>query len=187
MGNQLVNMVLNRWLEDRPDLVPVLDCAACTLALERPAFAHRWRSYKCCTFQPFVANFLAGAMLEAGLDALALKASKATLQPLGAIPTAGFREHYLATPEDSRGEEHLCSYFDEINRRCTVWSHRPGECSTFFCSDNGRSEREVYSQRLFHIETAVAQMALVELGFAPEAIAAQVEALNQPILAPAAL
>src|SRR6185312_8190070 len=119
MGNQLVNVVLNRWLEDRPDLVPALDCAACTLALERPSFASRWRSYKCCTFQPFVANFLAGAMLEAGLEALAIHPDKALRQPLGVIPTAGFRELYLTTPEDLRGKEHLCSYFDKTYRRCT--------------------------------------------------------------------
>lgn len=185
MSNQkprsLVNPITARWLEASVDLAPSVDCTKCSLATVRPEYGARWRDYKCCTFQPFVANYVCGAMLEAGLKPLDIAPSKAVLQPIGVVATAGFRALYMATDEDLRGEEHLCSYYDQSLRQCRVWEFRPAECSLFYCTtDSAREKRDELSHRAFALESNMAQMALIELGYNPHLVDAQVIELNDP-------
>jgi hypothetical protein len=181
MGNPLLNSLLARWLVIENVTVPAVDCDVCTLSVQRSAVRERWHRYKCCTFQPFVSNFAAGAMLEAGLEPLRLDPAKAVLRPLGVLPIKAFRELYSQTSEDTRGEDHLCSYFDRERRHCGIWRFRPGECSTHFCNTGERTATlEALSHQAFTLETAVAQMALVHLGFSGEEVACEVDGLNAP-------
>lgn len=177
----LLNSITARWLEAPESLAPPVNCHSCSLADARPAHKARWRNYKCCTFQPFVANFICGAMLEAGLAPLDIASHKAVLQPLGVMATQSFRELYLNTDEDLRGEEHLCSYYNKEERNCRIWEFRPGECSLFFCTeDPGQKKRDELTEKVFVLESNVAQMALAHLGYGKHAIEAQVIELNDP-------
>jgi hypothetical protein len=143
---------------------PELDCLGCT------------REFKCCAFQPFVANFLLGAYLADGGNLLPMRAM---LQPLGLIPGGEYRAKYLGTAEAERGEEFLCHFYDRQTRRCGNWKHRPGECSTYFCKP-GKFDVDHHSRQTFDRETAIAQMALSELGFERGRIAQQIAYLNDP-------
>lgn len=159
-----------RWWDGAPAPArPELDCLNCN------------REWKCCAFQPFVPNFLLGAFLANGGD---LAPMRDLLQPLGLIPGQDYRERYLKTPENERGEDFLCRFYDRQTRACKNWSYRPGECSTFFCKP-GSFDVEQHSYAVFNAETAVAQMALAQLGFENHRISLQVSYLNDPEFAPA--
>ncbi len=152
-----------RWLQAEPGLSrPQLDCMACN------------RDFKCCAFQPFVPNFLLGAYLSEGGD---LSGMREWLQPLGLIPDLQYRQGYLSTPEDQRGEEFLCRFYRTETRSCGNWKYRPGECSTYFCKSD-RFDIDKYSRKVFNVETAMAQMALGFLGFEAKKIDHQVSYLN---------
>lgn len=174
MSNELLNPVLARWLDLREGEVPTdLDCVGCSRALAEPQWASRWRDYKCCAFQPYVANFLCGAWLEAGIP-LVERFDRYALRPLGLIPLHAFRVKCDSVPDEQRTAEHLCSFYAE--GRCSIWNFRPGECSTYFCT----KRLGTASERAFQLESGLAQMALAHLGFSAREIAEEVDALNAP-------
>lgn len=166
MGNTHLTSILARWLKGVPDLGADLDCNGCA------------RLMKCCAFQPYIANFYLGAMLEDGKSPFR-ETDKGVFQPLGLIPSRGIRVRLESMPEETRGPEEACMYYE--NRSCSIWHHRPAECSFYFCSDDAVApQRAQWSERGFQRETALAQMALAHLGFGAHEIAAQVDALNTP-------
>ncbi|HMN69628.1 MAG TPA: hypothetical protein PKC28_13890 [Bdellovibrionales bacterium] len=153
---------MRRWIGERE--APVMDCAGCR------------RETKCCAFQPFVPNYLVGGWLETG-GALSLR-PHGFWNALGFVPSAVYRAvHGAGAPS----VEMACGFYDR--GRCSLWAFRPGECSAYFCDGVDRDE---LTSRLFAVEVAVAQMALVELGFTPAHIADEVDALNAGAARPAA-
>lgn len=184
LSNENTASVLNRVvrrLMQAPvlELAPKVDCDVCTLSVERPAVAARWSRFKCCTFQPFVANFYCGAHLASGGRLQGVASANARLQALGVVASKGYRDFYPLTPDDERGEDHLCAFYQRSERRCGIWNFRPGECSLHFCGADAKRElRAQWAEKVFAVESAVAQMALVQLGFSPRALATQVECLN---------
>lgn len=100
-----------------------------------------------------------------------------SFQPLGALATAKYRTSHLAAKDRDLNLDLLCSFYK--NGRCSIWEYRPGECSTYFC-DSGMTSapRQELARQSFSVEVAVAQMALVELGFTRVEISAQVDACN---------
>jgi hypothetical protein len=179
--NTVINHVLWRYLKPPMGLAPERDCDRCTLSLNEPniTLAQRWHDLKCCAFQPFVANFLCGAMLEAGLSPLPKDRTRARAEAVGILATPEFRAKVDATPDEERGEEHLCTYYDRAARKCGIWRFRPGECSLYYCgNDPKRESRTQWSERVFEMESGLAQMALAHLGFAPADISREVERIN---------
>ena len=175
----ILNEVLRRWVRMEPGLVSNVDCVSCSNSIARPAFAERWRQYKCCTFQPFVAGFYCGAHIVAHGQLPADAESKAVLQPIGVMAAHEYRKRHEQLSEDEHGNEQLCAFY--MAGRCQIWSHRPGECSLHFCTqDAGRARREDWKIRSFQLESALSQMALAHLGFGPRELAQQVEWLNEP-------
>lgn len=142
-----------------------------------PLFSERWRQHKCCTFQPFFPNFYLGAILNDSPRDLASK--QVHLGPLGMIATQDFRALCNSTAEGLKGQSHHCTFFDSTQRRCTVWNLRPGECSTYYCRPKGIGAQ--LSQMTFAVESAVAQMAMVELGYSDIEVSQEVETLNSGV------
>jgi hypothetical protein len=141
--------------------VPVVDCKACA------------KPIKCCDFQPFWANFLIGAWLEENGAKELPEITNAFWHPIGLIPRAEYRTRHAQT--EVRGEDLKCGFYQ--SGRCEIWSTRPGECSTYFC-DSAQTMRAPLSEEVFHTESAIAQMALAEIGLSPVEITAQVDRLN---------
>ena len=157
-SSSTLNSILSRWLAPGPGRPTGPDCGACT------------RVTKCCDFQPFVANFLLGALLEQGH---VLPEGDGFLKTsLGLVASAQFRRAHAA------GRAGLaCAFY--LEGRCSIWDLRPGECSTYLC-DDVTPARSKLSARAFALETALAQMALAMDGFSPRKIARQVDILNDP-------
>lgn len=148
---------IQRFLKESPPPSPQVPCSTCS----KPS--------KCCDFQPFIPNFTLGALLEKGVD-LKLQGSEHFFEPIGLIPAQAFRERR------EHGGSVQCQFFDK--GQCRIWAWRPGECSTYFCEGSTR-EHELWSEKLFKIETRLAQAALLELGFDLKFAHSQIEALNE--------
>lgn len=144
-----------------------LDCETCSKArtFADPVRQQRYRDYKCCTFQPFLPNFLLGKLL--GEERLFLRAledhPQLLITPLGLCPSRPYRERRELCDEDHRGKEHLCVFYDSSSKRCGIWNHRPAECAGYFCRESEASR--TLSRDLHEWELAIAQMAMVQRGF----------------------
>jgi Fe-S-cluster containining protein len=139
-----------------------LDCLGC----KKPG--------KCCDFQPFIPNFLLGAMLHAGLDLP--EAGEHSYQPIGLVPGRSFRERHAKTSE--RGSDLLCRFFKD--NKCSVYQYRPSECRNYYCEGMTEIHR-LRSQREFDFETKLAQLALRHLGFSDRYINLQIDILNAEV------
>lgn len=164
IAQSTLNPILFKLLQAGPAEPSQLNCLACEKQL------------KCCDFQPFVANFLLGAMISRGLK-LPEPTTHFGYHPIGLVATKHFRELHEKTPEEDRGEDFLCTFFDKVSRQCTVWNERPGECSTYLCSPLTEQRRRL-SQQSFEFEVALSQMALARQGFSKRELSGQVDAVN---------
>lgn len=160
-----LNFILDPMIPGQKTQIPQLDCVGCAKPL------------KCCDFQPFVANFLIGAILEE--NANFLMDGPHLWQPLGLIPSHEFRAKHARTPAFERGADLACQFFDLGARACTIWRFRPGECSTYFC-EGMDEELQKLSGDSFGLETALAQRALFEAGVEIDLVGAQIDLLNEP-------
>jgi len=172
-----LNSILRQWITAEDLKPPELDCAGCSMAITDPLNGERWRKNKCCTFQPFFPNFYLGAILNDFPRELA--SAQVYLGPLGMIANEDFRARWLTTVEEFKGENHHCFFYDHHQRKCTVWAFRPGECSTYFCQPVARAAE--MSHKTFAVESAVAQMAMIELGYSPDDVSREVETLNSGV------
>lgn len=171
--NPWLNTILAQWLKAPLLARPSVDCGRCSKS-DSSSRPERWREFKCCTFQPFVPNFALGKFLKDGGKLPSLKFDH-LWQPLGLLPGLDYRKRYETTPEDDRGENLLCQFYE--NRRCTIWAVRPTECATHFCVKTGSEALELAVQS-YALETGVAQLVLDELGYDAEAISQQIDWLN---------
>lgn len=161
------------WLGQPQAATPRLDCDRCSKSLQS-ASAKRWQDWKCCAFQPFVPNYSLGKFLEEGGQLPTLNWDHLWL-PIGLVPGTLYRDKYSRTDDDDRGEDLKCAFYQE--RRCAIWSSRPSECSTFFCEGRTPEIAEI-SNTAFRVETTVAQLALLHLGYSEADIFTQIDVLN---------
>jgi Fe-S-cluster containining protein len=125
---------------------PKATCNACTMlppADPMPGVTYFRADTKCCTYQPFIPNYLVGAILADPEPLMAegqrrVRAHIASRIGVTARWLAPSRKHtalFRAARESSFGRSTLlrCPYYKEEGGLCTVWRHRESVCSTFFC------------------------------------------------------
>jgi Fe-S-cluster containining protein len=149
------------------------DCAMCKKPDQTavPGAEYFIPDAKCCTYEPTLPNFLAGAILDD--DAAELAEGRARIRakiagrnlvtPAWIAASRKFRLLLDAARTTSFGRttKLLCPYFDA--GRCTIWRHRESVCSTFFCKHvggaYGHSFWRALKAFLGHTETALARWA----------------------------
>ncbi len=140
---------------------------------------------KCCTYHPFVPNFLIGAALTdhskagaAGRSILRGRiASGDGVSPLGIGP--GRVEDLLSESESEtfgRARALRCPYYvDGPRGNCSIWRFRDGICATWFCKHTrggvGRTYWAAAARFLLAVDRALARHALVTLDPGAEALA----------------
>lgn len=99
-----------------------VDCARCTA------------EWKCCTYRPFIANFLAGTAMESFpfTDELF---QEWDFLITGIAPNMKYRKHFFKKGKWGFGTDAslLCSFYDKKSGGCKIWNARPAVCRTFFC------------------------------------------------------
>jgi hypothetical protein len=148
---------------------------------------------KCCTFHPFLPNYVVGAVLsEESLAAPnAVSALHHKIQrheyslPLGIVAPAKYQLEFNARKdhEFGRREDWLCPYFNREQQNCGIWRHRGAVCTTFYCQSSfgatGLKFWDGLSNYITYVEMALMEEALVMLDFSPRQISDLLEYLNR--------
>jgi Fe-S-cluster containining protein len=135
---------------------------------------------KCCTYQPFLPNFLAGGVLRDESPALAEGARRVReriARRIGVTPRwLGPGRKYSLLLEASRVSSFgrsttlRCSFYEPEGGSCTIWKHRNSVCSTFFCKHVSGADGKVFwvalESWLAYVEQRLAAFAVETL--APE-------------------
>lgn len=184
LNNHLPSLY-SKWLSKELLELPMnetkADCVNCTMACSRQAGDLLFHpDLKCCTYYPYVANFLVGAILEQGGEGARrmkdLILTQPTALPVGLCAPADYQRRFLEAGRQGFGREIslVCPFYETTSKACTVWSNRPGECSSFFCQssyeEGGMGFWQSLSQHLFELENGLAQMAMIHAGFTPEQV-----------------
>lgn len=154
-------------------------------AMSRPqnkAKTHYRPDLKCCTFHPFLPNYMVGALLldpsaEAGQKILRDKmARREYALPLGMVAPVKYQVEFNHRQEGDFGqrEDWLCPYYNKEKQLCNVWKNRGVVCTTFFCKSSygktGLKFWEKLGSYLWYVELALLEEALVMLDFSPRQV-----------------
>ncbi len=155
-----------------------------------------WAAYqkhlKCCTYEPYLPNFLVGAMFE---SASTSKVALATLRrkiearqyslPIGMTASVQYQVNFNNREEQDFGnrEDWLCPYYNREQQNCGIWKNRSAVCTTFYCQSNydvmGQEFWKQMNDYLTYVEMAMMEEILVHLDFSPRQISDCLEYLNR--------
>jgi hypothetical protein len=136
-------------------------CEACIQA--RGPTAIYKDTLKCCTFFPFVPNFMIGAVLASDLPGRVwletalrdetierhqeekeaarerrVSRDEAVVIPLGIGPSIVFQRRFKERQPDGYGNDEslLCPYYLKASGQCGIWGFRPSPCTSFYCESS---------------------------------------------------
>ncbi len=130
-------------------------------------------SYRCCTYNPRVPNFLLGMALNdpttAPLVQEAIKAGFATPDGLQQTPHQLFDSlEQNASGKFGRDALVVCRFLDLDKKQCQLYAYRNSVCATFFCINDHDKEGRKYWERVQalvgQIEFALSQWLMQENG-----------------------
>jgi Fe-S-cluster containining protein len=102
-----------------------VDCSKCSI------------EWKCCTYRPFIANFLVGGFASPELlDEKLIQDWDFLI--VGLAPNLKYRKLFLKKGKWGFGTEAslLCSFYHKASGGCQIWQSRPAVCRTFFCKSS---------------------------------------------------
>lgn len=123
-------------------------CADCAMVCksgdpELPGIRYYSPDTKCCTYHPYLPNFLVGGLLADGdLDAdegrhrIRQKiGERVGVTPMGISAPVEYSRWYVQFATGGFGvtRSKLCPYHDSPSGNCTVWKFRGAVCATYFC------------------------------------------------------
>jgi len=152
---------------------------------------------KCCTYYPFLPNYVVGAILS-GEDTSKTLAAPSALQsirdkietrqyslPLGLVAPPSYQVpfNHRGKNEFGRREDWLCPYFNHQDQNCGIWRYRGAVCTSFYCkSSYGQKGIQFWDQisnYLTYVEMALMEESLVMLDFSPRQISDLLGYLNR--------
>lgn len=148
---------------------------------------------KCCTFYPFLPNFVVGSILSEEVPSApsAVESIRRKIQmreyalPMGMVAPPSYQVpfNYREKNEFGRREDWLCPYFNSEQQNCGIWRHRGAVCTSFYCKSSygrhGLRFWEDLSNYLTYVEMALMEEALVMLDFSPRQVSDLLDYLNR--------
>lgn len=162
-----------QWLKELLKISPPPEtkatCATCRLC-ESPATKGKEKIYfsplsKCCTYTPYLPNFLVGrVLLEADEKAVPGRtrvqqriAQKIAVTPLGLGRTQEYLQNYSQAVDSGEFGQHaelVCPYYlAEQGGLCGIWQHRNAVCATWFCKHERGKPGMLFWQRVQELFT----------------------------------
>lgn len=148
--------------------------------MSRPQHRGRYpyrKDLKCCTFQPFLPNFLVGKILQSQLPSADVVKHKILNDdfalPIGIIPSFSFQQQFnnKSLGEFGNRADWLCPYYNREQQNCGIWQYRGTVCTSFVCKSSygakGLKFWESLSNYLHYVEMALMEENLVYLDFSP--------------------
>lgn len=171
-------------------------CDSCAMAPGRAprSVKHTYREdLKCCTFHPFLPNYMVGAILEREFESEAFArdeirrkiAAREYALPIGIAAPVRYQLEFQKRRPGQFGnrEDWLCPYFDRQQNRCGVWRQRGSVCTSFYCqSDRGSRGLKFWSDLenyISYVEMALLQEVLALHAFSPRQVSDQLAYLNR--------
>ncbi len=176
-------------------------CFSCAMApkdsANPPADRSKWYhpQLRCCTYHPFIANFLVGQALSEESSQVAAEMreqiqNRQFCLPIGLVPSPKFQVSFNHREEDDFGHmaEWLCPFLNREDLSCRVWSARGSVCSTYYCKSSYGKKGLLFWQNLGQY-LAIMEMCLLEEalslhGFSPREQNASLEYLNMQTCTP---
>lgn len=156
------------------------DCAMVVPADEDPGGRTSFNpTTKCCTYRPFLPNFLLGRVLAGdgpvAHTARGLLEEPEAVTPLGLGRPAAYLERYrLKSDRFGRDPALRCPLYLPDEGHCGVWPLRNGICATWFCKhargELGSRFWQTLRLLLVTVERELSWWCLLELGLPPEAL-----------------
>ncbi len=171
--------------------IPILETkATCDQCIEVPKYKEH---LKCCTFHPFLPNYLIGQILQDEqktssfvTETLQHKISKRQyVLPLGVVAPVRYQVEFnkMKSKYFGRKEEWLCPYYDRDQDRCGIWRNRGSVCTTFYCKSSkgatGKKFWKVALDYLSYVEMVLCEEALVQLDFSPRQLSDMLGYINR--------
>ena len=163
----------DHWLSQRLTALRSESLATCdNCAMVKPSGLTRDKGpflnhLKCCTYFPYLPNFSLGALTAKDL---AKTEPRGILLPVGLFPSADEQNKIESFGLEGFGKksELLCPFFDSSKNQCSIWTYRPGVCTSYFCkSDQGQKGLDywkVVEKYLNHFEWKLACAAIEKMG-----------------------
>ena len=158
-------------------------CETCAMARPRNKEKIHYREdLKCCTFHPFIPNFMVGALFNESSSTKAHEIFRGKIErreyalPIGMVAPVKYQAEFNNREEHEFGqrEDWLCPYYNKENQNCNVWRNRGVVCTTFFCKSSygktGEDFWEKLNNYLWYVELALLEEALVMLDFSPRQV-----------------
>lgn len=152
-----------------------VNCAQCT------------SDFKCCTYRPFIANFLAGKIFAQHQVEDSLFEQWDMLM-VGLAPSLSYRKQFAKKGKWGFGSDKslLCAFYETKNGSCKIWSARPSVCRTFFCKssygDQGMGYWKKAEEFSWRLEWVLLEDFLFEEGWILDDIAIMKRYLNEDYL-----
>jgi len=180
-----------RWLREslggmapKERLATCNECVMCAPAGTKATSRHFRPDAKCCTYWPRLANFSLGGVLSAGpqqgaegIDRIRRQiASSGTATPLGLERPLSQQVLFgnLGADAFGKSKDLLCPYFVSGKNLCSIYEHRNGVCSTWFCKyERGQLGLQFWQQLnelLGAVEVELAHWCVLELGLDSKAL-----------------
>ncbi len=155
--------------------------ATCDACIKVPKYKE---DLKCCTFHPFLPNYLIGQILVDQkktptfiTETLQHKISnRHYVLPLGIVAPVRYQVEFneLKSKHFGKKENWLCPYYDKVLNRCGIWRNRGSVCTSFYCESSqgtkGKNFWKVALNYLSYIEMVLCEEALVHLDFSPRQV-----------------
>jgi hypothetical protein len=165
-------------------------CDSCAMAKGK----HRGKVHynphlKCCTFYPFIPNFLVGEILSTGGRGseivLDLIQRRQYALPLGLVAPISYQVPFNQRQETDFGnrEDWICPYYNRESENCNIWQSRSSVCISFICKSSYKAKGLKFWKNLgdyLHgIEMTLMEECLVQMDFSPRQVSDLVDYLNR--------
>jgi hypothetical protein len=144
---------------------------------------------KCCTFWPYLPNYLVGAILTENLPGkkqiqqYIMQNQQAVVLPIGITAPIKYQVQFNNRKKDDFGrrQDLLCPYYDKGS--CKIWEFRGSVCATWFCQssfgEEGKEFWKIFLDYLSAVEMSLAQDCLVMTGYSPRITRYNLEYINR--------
>lgn len=189
-------LLYQRFLPKLVQQIHVLEkkatCDSCLMSKSPVKKNERYRAdLKCCTFHPFLPNYIVGALLSDPHYTKPAEVIRNKIQnrqwdlPIGIPAPIPYQVIFNQKKPGQFGqiEEWLCPYYDREADNCGIWLYRGAVCTSFYCkSSYGKKGIQFWnklSDYMTYVEMALLEEILIRLDFSPRQLSDNLEFLNR--------
>lgn len=164
--------------------------ATCQQCIQAP---HKYKEdLKCCTFWPFIPNYIVGAILSESKERYGyaqrvikeLIKNKDCCLPIGIVAPSWYQVAFKRNKPKvfGKNKKFLCPYYQKESNNCSIWQYRGSVCTSFYCeSSYGKKGIEFWhslENYLSYLEMSLAEEVLAYGDYSPREMSNQLDFVN---------